>query len=87
MNQERQYLTVIAIDKGIIALIEPDGTIGYYRQRGISQLSDGVIQRAIAEKRLSARWKVFKQLPKHYSISYEDPDLMGRAYATFSLRK
>lgn len=30
-KKEKVYLTVISIKKGIVVLVEPDGTIGYFR--------------------------------------------------------
>ena len=39
MSKERQYLTAVSVINGIIILIEPNGSIGTYRQRGIQRLS------------------------------------------------
>ena len=36
-RKQREYLTAIEITGGIITLIEPDGTIGRYRQRGMQR--------------------------------------------------
>ena len=82
-SKERQYLTAIGIQKGIIGLIEDDGTIGYYRQRGIQRIETS--KRAVLIKigALDKDWASYKELPPHYSISFEDPDIMGRARASF----
>ena len=83
--QDREYITVIAIHKGIIRLIEPDGTVGFYRQRGIQRLPPNVIAKAIEIGELDPRWEQVKELPRNWSISYEDEEIMGRAYATYPI--
>ena len=35
---------------------------------------------------LSKDWINYKELPRNYSISYEDPEIQGRALATFTER-
>lgn len=82
-KKEREYLTAIAIEKGIITLIEPDGLIGFYRQRGIKALSEQQRQVLIKNNVLDARWEQAKELPRHWSISFEDEEIMGKARATF----
>lgn len=80
---KREYLTAIYIDKGIIQLIEPDGRIGWYRQRGIQRLPESVILNLRVRGLLDNRWKQAKELPRNWSISFEDPEIMGKAQATF----
>jgi hypothetical protein len=82
-KQERQYLTAVTICAGIITLINQDGSIGYYRQRGISRLSDQQRHILISNGLLHRNWEGFKELPSNISISYEDPELMGRARASY----
>lgn len=81
---EKQYTTVISIVGGIITLIEPDGKIGYYRQRGMNRVDERLMIQLVSRGSINYRWKTYKELPKNYSISYEDPDIMGRAVATFN---
>lgn len=81
---KRERLIAVKIDRGIIALIEPNGEIGYYRQRGINQLSSSEIAKCISLGKLNPRWKEFKELPHNYSIGFEDEAVMGRAYASFN---
>lgn len=88
---EREYLTAIAIRGGIIQLIKPNGEIGYYRQRGIDRyLMKYVQNRAEMERsfmksgKLAKDWRKYSELPKNWSISFEDPEIMGRAYVTFN---
>lgn len=83
MVKERQYLTAIQIERGIIILIEPNGELGYYRQRGIHKLSSNIVIGKIASGELAADWERYKELPVNYSISYEDTEIMGRARASF----
>lgn len=82
--KEKYYLTVISIVGGVITLIEPDGKIGYYRQRGMNRVDERLMMELVSRGAINYKWKLFKELPKNYSISYEDPDIMGRAVATFN---
>lgn len=82
-KKDREYITAICIMHGIIELIEPNGEIGYYRQRGIKSLSPVVRDRIIKDGLLDKNWGSYKELPKNYTIYFEDPEIMGRAVATF----
>lgn len=82
-STERKYLTVISIEGAIITLIEPNGTIGRYHQRGLQRVDAVDMRHYIHIGLVDQRWVNFKELPRNYSISYEDPELMGRALATF----
>lgn len=83
MKTERQYITAISIMQGIITLIEPNGEIGYYRQRGIKALSPSVRDRVIHDGFLDKNWGKYPELPRNYTIYFEEPEIMGRAVATF----
>lgn len=86
----REYLTAIVIRGGIIQLIKPNGEIGYYRQRGIDKYLQGCRNLLEAERslikdgKLAKDWKKYPELPRNWSISFEDGEIMGRAYATFN---
>lgn len=81
--QEHEYLTAIEIEKGIIKLIGVNGDIEFYRQRGIQKLPKDIVNRLIANGELYKNWEKCKELPRNYSISYEDSEIQGRALATF----
>ena len=83
---QREYLTAIAIKSGIITLIEPDGDLGYYRQRHINQIDPKKRLVLIKIGALDAKWADYKELPRNYSISFEDPEIQGRALASFTDR-
>ena len=87
MGKERKYLTAVMISGGIIQLIEPDGSIGYYAQRGIHKLSKADMCYAIETRMVDPRAFNLKELPKNYSISFECPEVQGKAVATFNLDK
>lgn len=87
MGSKREHLTAISINYGIITLIEPSGEIGYYRQRGIENIPNGMIPGLINMGTLRPDWNTFKVLPKNYSIAFEDEEVMGRAHATFNVNK
>lgn len=80
---ERQYLTAVTIVGGIITLIDINGNIAYYRQRGIQKLTDSQRQKLIYLGLLQRNWNTFKELPSYISISFEDPSIMGRARASY----
>ena len=82
-KQPREYLTAIAIEMGIITLIEPDGVIGFYRQRGIGSIEPAKQQQLIRQGLLDPRWRQAKELPRNWSIEFEDEEIMGKARATF----
>ena len=83
VKREREYLTAITVVGGIITLIDNNGSIQYYRQRGIKKLTDKQRQMLIGIGLLQRDWERYKELPSHISISYEDPSIMGRARATY----
>ena len=85
-RKQREYLTAIDITGGIITLIEPDGTIGRYRQRGMQRAGAAKINQLVQAGIINPNWHMFKELPKNYSISFEDEDVQGRAYATFRIK-
>jgi hypothetical protein len=82
-KKQREYLTAVSIDKGIITLVEPDGRIGWYRQRGINRIEPAERERLIKLGALDSRWQQAKELPSNWSISFEDEEIMGKARATF----
>lgn len=83
VTQERQYLTAVSIVAGIITLIDYTGNIQYYRQRGIKRFSDKQRQVLISSGLLVQNWEKYKELPSNISISFEDPEVMGRAQASY----
>ena len=76
MASNREHLTAISINRGVIMLIEPRGIDTLTSQELISEVRSG---------HLIARWGDIPELPKNYSISFEDPSIMGRAFATYWL--
>lgn len=80
----RKYLMAIGIWRGIITLIEEDGTIAFYRQRGIHKLPRYAIYKMMKEGKLDVNWRNYRELPRDYSIYFEDEEVSGRAYATFN---
>lgn len=85
MAQSREYITAIAINKGIITLIEPNGNIAEYRQRGIGSIEPHMRDLLIRNGMLTQFWNNYKELPKLWSISFEDEEIMGKARAGFPL--
>lgn len=79
-----ERVTAVSIEQGVIQLIEPNGEIGWYRQRGITgRLTQHQIAIAVNAKILHPRVFELPELPKNYSISFEDEEIQGKACATF----
>lgn len=83
MREQREYLIAISIDKGLITLIDPNGEIGVYRQRGLKQFSKAQLDYLVQNGYLNPAWSNYKELPKNWSISFEDEEIMGKARVTF----
>lgn len=83
MPRKYIYVTAVAIEKGIITLVEPNGCINFYAQRGISKLTQEQFKKCIAEGKLDCRIKSLPELPSNYCIRFEDEQIMGKARATF----
>lgn len=80
---KREYLTAVSIEKGIITVIGPNGNIFFCRQRNIQKLPPAVIAEEIQCGRLDPRWEKAPELPKNWSIKFEEPSVQGRALATY----
>lgn len=84
-KQERQYLTAISIINGIISLIDMNGEIKCYRQRGIHRLNEKQLRYLINHGYLDANWEKYEELPGYITIAFEDPAIMGRAVAKYTI--
>ena len=84
---EKQYLTALSIVAGIITLIDENGEIKYYRQRGITQLTDEFKITLIRVGFLNRDWYSFPEIPKNISITYEDEEILGRAHAVYPAKQ
>lgn len=85
-KKQRRYLTAISIVGGIITLINEQGDIETYTQRGIRRLDKNKIAACVQRGVLVQNWQCFYELPSNISISFEDPEVMGRARATFPVK-
>lgn len=84
---ERKYLTAVTIIAGIITLIDENGEIKLYRQRGITQIPDEVKMMLIGKGLLNREWYKLKELPRNYTISFDDSAILGRASASFPVKE
>lgn len=82
-QQERQYLIAININAGIITLIDYNGEIKQYRQRGLNNYNEKQLKALVNMGLLDAKWQTIPELPKYKSIYFEDPETQGRAQATY----
>lgn len=86
-TQPRRYLTAVTIVAGIITLIDENGEICYYRQRGITSMSPQLKLYLVNAGFLHRNWNTFKELPSNISIKYEDEEILGKARATFPVKE
>ena len=84
MNNRINVIALYVV-KGMISLIDTDGEVRVYRQRGIQRLSEVEIAKEIKEGRLNKDWKQYKEVPNNYSVSFECPDIQGRCLVTYRL--
>lgn len=82
-KKEKVYLTVLSIECGIITLIDQDGSIARYRQRGISNIDMDKKRILISMGMLSENWSIFPELPSLTEIYYEDLEIRGIARKTY----
>lgn len=83
-SAEAVDVTVISIQMGVIQLIEPNGSIGWYRQTGLKNFTALDLQRFIREGKLAVNALDFNEVPANYRLSFEEPSIMGRAYKSFN---
>jgi len=82
-KKERVYLTAVTIECGIITLINEDGEIAHYRQRGIQRIDAKKRQLLIGYGFLHRNWNSVPELPSNYSICFEDEFIQGKARASY----
>ncbi len=87
MKSEKIRVTAISIEQGVIKLIEPDGSIGTYSQRGIRKLSYNEREMAISRGFITPMVLMLRELPLKYAIEFDEPTIMGKAKASFSMPK
>ncbi len=79
------YVTVVGVIDGVINLVENDGSINVYRQRGISKLPKEKINEAIDMGILNKSVMQIPELPKNYCLLNEEPAILGKLRATFRM--
>ena len=84
---ERKNLTVFSLTAGIIGLVNEDGDIVYYRQRGITNLDIATRQELIRLGLLYRTWYNFEELPRDIKIHYEDEEVLGQACAVYPYKQ
>ncbi len=79
MKNKKDYLTAVSIECGIITLLDKDGCMVQYRQRGIERMGDEQRGLLIAMGMLCRTWELYPELPGDIALSFEDPTIMGIA--------
>ena len=88
-TQKKERLLAISINQGVIEVIESNGHINWYLQRGIHSLykhSREIVEREVQLGNLDYRWRELSELPNKYSIEFEDPEIQGKASATYPMK-
>lgn len=83
MAKEKQYCLCISIVAGIITLIDTEGAIREYRQRGIDNFDEKLIFLLKNFGMLDPKWMMYEVLPSNIRLYYEDEYLMGKARAFY----
>lgn len=84
MNMSVRNLTAVAVDKGLITVINEQGHLEHYAQRGIAIYNNEQKYALVKAGKLNPAALSFKELPRNIRIQYECPDVQGRAYATYN---
>ena len=82
---DRVYVTAVTFDRGLITVVEPNGKMGYYSQRGINKLSKSTLANLVGRGHLRKDILRFTEFPKNYSLVNEDPESLGRIFVTFNI--
>lgn len=82
-KREVRNLTAVFIAAGIIMVLDEQGKTLYFRQRGITNISEADRMKLISLGLLNKDWEMYKELPKNIKIAYEDEFILGKARATF----
>lgn len=82
-----EYVTVVAVQKGIIQLIEPNGNIACYRQAGITKLPLKQIRLLMINDKLDINFSAYPEIPSNYVLQCEAPEIMGKVYKDFTKDK
>jgi hypothetical protein len=78
----------VSINKGVITLIDENGEVKNYLQRGIESLS--MMKKAELGRLNLLDFNAslsYKDLPKDISLEFEDPGTQGRVYVTYSEKR
>lgn len=86
-STERYYVTLVSYDRGIISVVNPDGKIGTYTQRGVHKLNEMQYRMAVGAGMLRPDARNFKDFPKEFTLNNERPDIMGRVKVTFNIEQ
>lgn len=68
---------MVSIYKGVITVIEPDGSLSNYRQRGITCLDLDTIEKEVNAGRLNANTLDMLDLPYNYRLIADDEEIQG----------
>lgn len=81
-------LTAVSVYKGIITLIDENGEIQHYLQRGIEKMTLKRKAELGRKNLLDFNGAVaYKDLPPNISIEFEDTQIQGRAYVTYNEKR
>lgn len=87
MRTKNKVLTAVSIYKGVITLIDENGDIKHYMQRGVEALS--MMKKAELGRQNLLDFNsalAYKDLPKDISVEFEDPS-QGKVYVTYNEKR
>lgn len=83
-GKQKRNLLVVAIDRGLITLINEVGAFEYYAQRGIRLYNNEQRRMLINANKLNPATIDMQELPRNIQIRYECPEIQGKAYVTYN---
>lgn len=83
----RQYATLVAYDRSLIVVVDPNGKTAEYRQRGIGRLALKDINYLIQRGFLNPKCNSVPDFPDNWSLVNEAPEILGRVYVTFNINR
>ena len=79
-----EIVTGIAVDKGVISVIDPEGVVRMYRHPLVEKLAITEVQRMIDDGTLADNLFDYHAFPSDWEIETEEPDITGDLATTFT---
>lgn len=82
--KDKVRVTGVWYRRGLVCVIESNGEMVVYLQKGINELTEIERHRFINYGVIVSDWKNFKVIPSNHSIITDDISVTGKIYATYN---